>query len=153
MPPTVILLAIHVLVAVIWVGGMFFAYIFLRPAALTLETEQRVDLWFETLSRFFPWIWGIAVIAPLSGYALLFALFDNLEQTARYVWIMQWCGWTMITLFAITFVAFYREMAHRVKKRLIPEAGLYLNRIRIMISINLALGIGTVITAATGRFW
>ncbi|MEO5363763.1 MAG: CopD family protein [Magnetococcus sp. DMHC-8] len=150
---SVLLLTIHVLAAVIWVGGMFFAHLFLRPAALLLTTEQRVDLWYATLSRFFPWIWGIVVLLPLTGYALTYTAFGSLAQAGRHVLIMQWLGWTMIALFAITFFAFYRNMARMVRKRLIPEAGLYLNRIRRVVSINLILGLCTIVIAATGRYW
>ena len=38
---TVLLLAIHLLAAVFWVGGMAFAYWMLRPAAGALEQSQR----------------------------------------------------------------------------------------------------------------
>ena len=36
-----VLLALHVLAAVIWVGGMFFAYMVLRPSAGPLESASR----------------------------------------------------------------------------------------------------------------
>ena len=37
-----LLVALHVLAAVVWVGGMFFAYMVLRPAAGPLETAERL---------------------------------------------------------------------------------------------------------------
>ena len=44
---------LHILAAVIWVGGMFFAYLCLRPAAqAVLEPEQRLTLWANTFDRF-----------------------------------------------------------------------------------------------------
>ena len=147
------LLAIHILSAVVWVGGMFFAHIFLRPAALPLEMEARVDLWFRVLSRFFPWVWGIVIVLPLSGSALLLTLFGSLKQAGWHVLIMQTLGGTMIAIFAFLFLVHYRKMATMIKKRLIPEAGLCMNPIRTGIAVNLALGMGTVIIAATGRFW
>lgn len=147
------LLSLHVLAAVTWVGGMFFALIFLRPAANKLELEQRIDLWCRVLSRFFPWVWGVALVSPLSGYSLLFTFFGGPAHAKWYIIIMQWLGLTMITLFAFTFFAYYKQMMRMATMRLIPEAGLYLQRIRIMISINLILGIGTILTAVTGRFW
>ncbi|MBF0160654.1 MAG: hypothetical protein HQL88_00065 [Magnetococcales bacterium] len=149
---TALLMAIHILAALIWVGGMFFAHMFLRPAALTLPTEQRVDLWFGVLSRFFPWVWGVIVALPLSGYGLLLTAFAGQKGTSHSVQIMQLLGWTMILIFVFLYVAFYRNMAQRVRKRLIPEAGLYLNRIRILVSVNLILGITTVLVAASGRY-
>ena len=41
-----IAIALHLLAAVIWVGGMFFAYMALRPAAASLlEPPLRLPLW------------------------------------------------------------------------------------------------------------
>ena len=43
--PVVLALALHMLGAVVWVGGMFAAYLCLRPAAGSLEAPQRLRLW------------------------------------------------------------------------------------------------------------
>jgi len=38
--------ALHVLAAVVWVGGMFFAWMVLRPAAVSaLQPPERLMLW------------------------------------------------------------------------------------------------------------
>jgi len=44
---------LHVVAAVIWVGGMFFAYVCLRPAVGALEPPARCRLWRVALGRFF----------------------------------------------------------------------------------------------------
>ena len=44
-PMTSLALALHVLGAVVWVGGMFAAYLCLRPAAGSLEPPLRLKLW------------------------------------------------------------------------------------------------------------
>ncbi len=41
---TALAFLLHVLSAVVWVGGMFFAYLCLRPAAAALSTPERVAL-------------------------------------------------------------------------------------------------------------
>ena len=46
-------LAVHVLCAVIWVGGMFFAYVVLRPSLSVLEPIQRIALHTQIFRRFF----------------------------------------------------------------------------------------------------
>jgi len=63
---------LHLLGVVIWVGGMFFAYMTLRPAAAALlEPAQRLPLWQATLSRFFTWVWiAVALIIVSSASAL-----------------------------------------------------------------------------------
>ena len=37
--------AFHILAAVIWVGGMFFAHMVLRPSAGLLDSPTRLALW------------------------------------------------------------------------------------------------------------
>ena len=49
-----IAISLHALAAMVWVGGMFFAYMALRPvAAKILEPAVRLALWSRTLTRFF----------------------------------------------------------------------------------------------------
>ena len=45
---------LHLLAAVVWVGGMFFAVYVLRPAAGPMEPSDRVPLWQRTFAKFFP---------------------------------------------------------------------------------------------------
>ena len=50
-------LFLHVMGVVVWVGGMFFAYMALRPvAASVLEPPQRLTLWAGVFGKFFPWV-------------------------------------------------------------------------------------------------
>jgi hypothetical protein len=70
-------LAFHILAAVIWVGGMFFAHMCLRPSAGPLEPTVRLPLWHRVLSRFFPWVW-LSILALLaSGFAMVFLGFGG----------------------------------------------------------------------------
>ena len=49
-----IAIALHVIAAVLWVGGMFFAYLILRPTAATYDPRRRLTLWAGVFKRFFP---------------------------------------------------------------------------------------------------
>jgi len=45
---------LHVLAALVWVGGMFFAWLVLRPATVAaLDGPARLRLWVEVFRRFF----------------------------------------------------------------------------------------------------
>lgn len=46
-------LALHVLAAVVWVGGMFFAYVCLRPVLVECEPAERLQIWARTFGKFF----------------------------------------------------------------------------------------------------
>ena len=71
-------ISLHALAAVIWVGGMFFAYMALRPvAAQLLEPPIRLELWSQTLAQFFPWVWLAVIALPATGYWIIFAVYGG----------------------------------------------------------------------------
>src|SRR5262245_4145002 len=94
-----LLVALHVIAAVIWVGGMFFAYMVLRPSAGPLEASARLALWHRVLGRFFPWVWASIVVLLVSGYAMLFLRFGGFQTAPVYVNVMQLTGIVMMLLF------------------------------------------------------
>ena len=66
---------LHLFGVVVWVGGMFFAYMALRPvAAAVLEPPQRLSLWAGVFAKFFPWVWLSVVLILGSGLTMLIQL-------------------------------------------------------------------------------
>jgi len=49
---------LHLLGAVVWVGGMFFALLIMRPALASLDPPQRIDVYRAAFHRFFRLIWS-----------------------------------------------------------------------------------------------
>ena len=77
---TTIALTFHILGAVIWVGGMFAAYVCLRPAAGSLEPPQRLKLWRGFFAKFFPWVWVAVILLLGSGYCMLLTTFGGFRM-------------------------------------------------------------------------
>jgi uncharacterized membrane protein len=143
-------IALHVLSAALWVGGMFFAYQVLRPvAAAQLEPPARLRLWAAVFSRFFPWVWLFVLTLPLTGYWLIFRLFGGMAAVGLSVHLMQGLGWLMILIYMHLFFAPFRRLKEAVVTEQWPEAGRQLNQIRHIVGVNLVLGL-TVIAIATG---
>lgn len=146
-----IALTLHLLSAVIWVGGMFFAYVALRPvAAALLEPPLRLPLWSQTFARFFPWVWGAVVLLPLTGYWMILGPFGGFATAPVFVHIMQALGIVMILIFLHVYFAPYRRLQRAVAAREYAAAGTQLAQIRRLIGINLALGLITIIVAVAG---
>ena len=59
--------ALHVLCAVVWVGGMFFAYVVLRPSLSALEPLQRIAIHTQVFRRFFLVIWHAMPLILIRG--------------------------------------------------------------------------------------
>jgi uncharacterized membrane protein len=152
-PMMVLLIALHVLAAVFWVGGMAFAYVVLRPAAAALEPGARLPLWQRVFARFLPLV-GIAIIALLvSGYGMLFLSFGGMRGAGLHVHVMQATGIVMMLLFLHLFFAPWRRFRIAVDRAALPEAAKHLNQIRLIVAVNLILGIVTILAGSTGRYW
>jgi uncharacterized membrane protein len=63
---TALALALHILGAVVWVGGLFAANMCLRPAAGPLEPPTRLKLWSAFFAKFLPWVW-LAILLLLAS--------------------------------------------------------------------------------------
>ncbi|MDF2097419.1 CopD family protein [Aquibaculum arenosum] len=148
-----LLLALHALAAVVWVGGMFFAYLILRPSLGSFEAPQRLRLWHGVFGRFFPWVWAAVGILLASGYAMIFGHFGGFSGVGVPVHIMHLTGLIMMALFAHLFFAPWRRFRQAVEREDFAAAGQQLNGIRRIVAINLALGLLTVILGAGGRYW
>ena len=148
-----IAITLHLLSAVVWVGGMFFAHQVLRPvAARQFEPPQRLQLWSAVFSRFFPWVWLIVILLPVTGYWMVFGLYGGMAGPGLHVHIMQGLGWLMILLFMHLYFAPFRRLKEAVVTEQWPEAGKRLNQIRQIVGINLVLGIIVIVVAAGGRY-
>jgi uncharacterized membrane protein len=150
---TAVALALHILGAVVWVGGMFAIYACLRPALGTLEPPPRLRLMRATLQRFFPWVWVAILLLVASGYWMLFATFGGFAGAGAYIHLMQLIGWLMIALFVWLFHGPWLALKRAVEAEDWASAGQNLNRIRQIIAVNLPLGLIVVVIGASGRAW
>ena len=149
----ILLVALHALAAVVWVGGMFFAYMVLRPAAGPLEPALRLALWRRVFSGFFPWVWASIAVLLASGYAMLFIHFGGFARAGLHIHVMQATGILMMLLFLHLFFVPWRRFSRAVETGALAEAAKELDQIRRIVAINLVLGLLTVTVGASGRFW
>jgi uncharacterized membrane protein len=146
-------IALHILAAVIWVGGMFFAYNALRPAAAqVLEPPLRLELWVQVFRRFFVWVWLSVAIILLTGYWMLFQYFGGFEGAGKHIHIMHGGGILMVLIYMHVFFAPYRRLRQAVIVQDYPLAGAQLNMIRKLVGINTVLGLLVITVASAGRY-
>jgi len=146
-------LAIHILAAVIWVGGMFFAYLVLRPSAGPLEPALRLSLWQRVFARFFPVVWASILALVASGYGMVFLFLGGFHGVGVHVHVMQGTGIVMILLFLHLFFAPWRLFQSAITAGDLPAAGRNLETIRVLVASNLVIGLITVVVGASGRYW
>lgn len=146
-------IALHVLAAVIWIGGMFFAHMALRPSAvLILEPPLRLKLWIQVFKRFFFWVWISITAIMASGYWMVFGFYDGFSHVGTHIHIMHGMSIVMVLIYMFVFFSPYRRLKHAVIVEDYPEGGKALAQIRKLVTINLSLGLLVVIVASSGRF-
>jgi uncharacterized membrane protein len=146
-------LVLHSLSAAVWVGGMFFALLALRPATAPLEPGPRLELWARVLERFFLWVIVAIVLLLASGYGMIFGVYGGFRGIGLHIHLMQGIGIIMMLLFFHLYVAPWRRFQAAVRHQDYPSAARQLNQIRVIVAINLVLGLITVAVGSSGRYW
>lgn len=145
-----VLLFLHLASAIIWVGGMFFAYFCLRPAAAQLlQPPQRLPLWVETFRPFFRVV-SVAVILLIgSGLKMLLAV--GMANAPPGWHAMLGLGLLMAAIFFYVYGVLYPRLCQHVQAAAWPLAGAALNAIRRLVALNLFLSLLVLIAAASTR--
>jgi uncharacterized membrane protein len=128
---------LHVVGVVLWVGGMGFSQMVLRPATASMEAPARVRFMMDVLGRFFRlvtvslvliWVSGLAMLAPVG------------MKNAPLSWHIMY---GLATITTVIFIVIYGLYLGKAKPALanndIAGAGAVLMKLRVLISINFVL--------------
>jgi len=145
-----ILKLIHVLSIVLWIGGMFFAHAFLRPAVQSLEPPVRIRLMHDVLKRFFTTVQVVVLLVLFSGLWMIGRVAKETVQ-AGLPFNMP-LGWTVMTTLGILMIVVFGHIRFALFKRLAravsasdwPAGGAALASIRTWVGVNLILGVATI---------
>ncbi|HRP74195.1 MAG TPA: CopD family protein [Rhodocyclaceae bacterium] len=141
-------LFLHLLGVIVWVGGMAFAYLCLRPAAAALDPSQRLQLWVAVFARFFPLVWISIALILLSGLGTMIR-FGFGSVPGAWHWMMA-TGLLMVAVFVWIWVGPWGALKSAVISEDWARGADALKRIRQRVAFNLGLGIVTVAIATLG---
>jgi uncharacterized membrane protein len=145
------LVFLHVLAIVIWVGGMFVMHTAVRPSAVQLlEPPQRLPLMAAILGRFFAWVAAAVLVTLATGVAMI-AMAGGMKPLHGSVYWMIGIGLVMMLIYGHIRFAPYPRLQRAVAARDWPTAARSLDQIRVMVAVNLAFGVVTIMTATLGR--
>ena len=148
-----IALLLHVLAAVVWVGGMFFAYVALRPVAVSqFEPPQRLALWAAVFGKFFPWVFVAIGTLLVTGFWIVLSFYGGFANVGLHVDLMLWAGLLMMLIFMHVFFGPFKRLRQAVAAEDWPTGAKKLAQVRLLIEINLALGFCVIAVASGGRY-
>ena len=146
-------IALHLVAAVVWVGGMFFSYVVLRPtAAELLDPSLRLPLWSEIFRRFFPWVWGAIAILLISGNWMIFGFYGGMKAAGIHIHLMNGIAWIMFALYGYLNLVPLKGLRASIAIQNWPAGAEFLGRIRQIFAVNLTLGLVILVIASAGRF-
>jgi uncharacterized membrane protein len=134
-------LLLHLLSAMLWIGGMAFALFALRPAAIaTLQPPQRLPLMSAALGKFFRLVMVAVVVLLATGLHMIFAA-GGFATARPGVHVMFGGGLVMIAIFGYIAHGCHPKMRRHVEAQEWPAAGARLETIRKLVVVNLVLGV------------
>ena len=144
-----VLVLFHLLAVIVWIGGMFFAHVCLRPVvAAQLPPPQRLPLLAAVLGRFVVAA-GIAIAAILGSGLLRFGAVGG--AAVPWNWhAMAGIGGAMMLLYLLIVLRYYPRLKAAVAAQAWPAGGAAMDAIRKLVLINLVLGVVTIAIAVAG---
>ena len=129
----------HLAAAIVWLGGMGFMLLALRPSLPSLEAPpQRLKLLSTVLRRFFALVWAAIGVLLLSG-AYMYGRAD--AQAVPLGWhLMSGIGVLMFLIFGHLYFSPYRRLQQAVAAADWPTAAGRATLIARLVSLNFALG-------------
>jgi uncharacterized membrane protein len=161
-----VMLFLHVLAVVVWVGGMFLMHFAVRPvAAAQLPPPQRLPLLAGILGRFFNWVTTAVLLVVATGLAMILGIGAAAGASAAWpnafgegmrlahpsVHLMFALGLLMSLVFAFIRLVPFVRLGRALAAQQLPAAAGHLDVIRKLVAANLALGVITIALATVGR--
>jgi len=161
-----VMLFLHVLAVVVWVGGMFLMHFAVRPVAVAqLPPGQRLPLLADILGRFFNWVTVAVLLVLATGVAMIVgigaaagaaaagksAFGEGMRLAHVSVHLMFGIGLVMSLVFALIRLRPYVRLRRALAANEPPVAAKNLDAIRKLVATNLVLGVVTIAVATVGR--
>jgi len=137
----IIMLWLHYLATVMWIGGMAFNILVLRPSMTAIDQNQRAVLGSKVLKRFIIFAWLSILVLILTGISISRA--DTLATTYGFVLLSKHAV-TLIMVLIVVWISFVNssKLAPYAPK---PET------ILMLVKTNLSLGILVLLLTAVLR--
>ena len=140
-----VVLAIHLISMAAWVGGMTYALVVVRKALAVLDPAPRMQVHLLTLRRFFLVVWHAVVLSILTGYAMIVFAYGGFAHLHWSINVMNLLGLAMTAVFLFLFFGPYRKLRRAIRPS--PEL---LARVRLLVTVNLVLGLAVIVVASVG---
>jgi uncharacterized membrane protein len=145
-------LLLHLLGVVLWVGGMGFGLMVLRPSLGALDQHARLPLMGTVHGKFFRMVWVLMPLVVLSGYMLLFGVYGGFGGVRWPIHVMHLLGLVMAGIFVTIWFGPYTALMRALGRGDTAAAAACNERIRRLVGINFSLGALATLMGAMARY-
>jgi uncharacterized membrane protein len=149
-PDMALALALHLLAVILWVGGMAFALLVLRPALAALPPPLRAGVLARVFARFLPLVGVAVIVVAVSGGALL-TQYRGLRAAPPGVHAMLGLGVAMMLIYGWLAGRLNPRLQAAVRTEDWPAAGATATLMRHWVAVNLVLGLIVIVVAIVAR--
>jgi len=83
---------------------------------------------------------------------MIYGVFGGMANTGIYIHVMHLMGWVMIFIYSYIYFKPFQALKAALAAQNYPEGGKQINTIRLLVTINLVLGLSTSIIASGGKY-
>ncbi|GBE18938.1 copper resistance protein D [archaeon BMS3Abin16] len=142
---TALIFWLHILAAVVWIGGMAFNLLVVRPSMGVVDLPQRLKLADGILRRFIPVVWISVGLLVLTGFLM------TLKRVASFEILLK-TGYGNILILKLTLVAVMISIVASIRYSLLPrfeslieaqssDLNKVLRQMVTLVKVNLVLGV------------
>lgn len=147
---TSLLKFLHIAAAIIWMGGMAFTLLALRPVAIAqLAPPVRLPLLAAVLTRFFLMVWISIALLAATGLPMLMQLGMKAAPPGWHA--MAGIGLLMFLVFGHLYFGPFRRLRQAVAQADWPEGGKRMGQIAWLVRLNFTLGWVAIAAVALWR--
>lgn len=150
-----VMVTIHLLCAVIWIGSMFFSLFILKAAAGPLDPPIRLKVTSTAITQFLKWVWVLAGALLGTGWFLVFKSQGGFSNTAMWplkIYAMLGLGHLMVLLFLVAYFGPFQKATQALKAGDNATAGANFMKIRKLVLVNFFTGLCLVLIAGLEHY-
>ena len=153
---TALIFWLHILAAVVWIGGMAFNLLVVRPSMGVVDLPQRLKLADGILRRFIPVVWISVGLLVFTGLLMTLKRVASLEVLLK-------TGYGNVLILKLILVAVMISIVVLIRYSLLPrfeslidsqssDLNKVLRQMVTLVKVNLALGVLVLLLAELSAF-
>jgi len=148
--------ALHLLAVIVWIGGMDFVLLCLRPAARVLEPPARIALMHAAMRRFLAVVAAAIAVILVCGVAMVAIAWSAAARAGlRFNMPLDWyvmfvVFFAMVAVFVHIRSVLFRRLDAALREQRWADGASALGAIRWEVSANLVLGVFVTVLVRLG---